>query len=313
MATFMKFLELFNGGEAKRAYYIYGPERVLAEECVDLIRARTNPHDMDYVSLSARHNKDAEIFGHINQYAANDAGKRLVLVREAERIKRWDLCTDWITSRTIPSTTAIFVDSRDDVDTKPEHLQRITKTGRAVQCKIKQEEKGAYISQRFGTPLDIANLITYRTGSLREARDAAGKARALAAAGLAMTPALAEALTELPPAQNFVAQLTKLNKAAALEAAAQVPPEDIGRAIGELDYRLDTLLRMAQALRRNRTARDMIANIGIPPFLVGELMQSAKHYDHAATTQRAQALATIDAHYQTGARTGLLETLVAAW
>jgi S-adenosylmethionine:diacylglycerol 3-amino-3-carboxypropyl transferase len=65
-----------------------------------------------------------------------------------------------------------------------------------------------------------------------------------------------------------------------------------------------------QALKVGQTTRNVT---GQPVFLVAQYMPAAKHYDPKRCAYSRRVLAVLDDAYRTGARTGVLEALVALW
>lgn len=118
----------------KRATWVCGAERVLVEEVVDFIRTALQPSDLDVVLMVAGKAKDREIYASLNQYPAE--GKRLLVVRDAEKIKRWEPFADWQQeSRLMPSSYVVFVSGESDFDTeRPVHRLIVDKNGSMIRC-----------------------------------------------------------------------------------------------------------------------------------------------------------------------------------
>jgi DNA polymerase III delta subunit len=313
MATFAQWTRLhYEAGELKRAYYLAGPDRVLVEEVVDAIRERADPHELDYASLNTTENPTTAIWDAINQYPLDPTRRRLVIVRDCERIQKWTTLTSWLGSRLIPQVTAVFVDGRATVDTQREHIAAIAKTGRLVTCgPLNDDDAHAFLASKCAIDKsDCLRLLERVGGDIRLALDAARKAAAL---GARLDDRAVEALTAPSPSEQFEDALIRLDKAAAVAAAALVDPSDLSRTIGALDYRLEQVRKLAAAQRRQMTIADIIKNSKIPPFVIKRLLPVTKHYPRDATARRTAALATADSALRTGARDGVLELLTALW
>lgn len=313
MASFHQWRRLFEQeNEIKRLTYLVGPERLLAEEILDAIRKAVNPHDLDYAYMSAASVKDRDIYSQLNQYPLDPLRKRLVVVRECDKIKKWDQLTEWLLSRHIPQTVAVFIDSRLEVDTTTPHMERVVKSGRLVKCgPLNEEDALLYIHAKCEITSSAAKLLWQRTGSnLRLAADVAKKAtlfRGTADERVVMM------LTELAPADDFLEALLRMDKATALNAIAAVPEDEISRIIGSLDYRLGLLHHMHSAMQRNQSIRELVSSTRISPFLVKQMLPYVKYYDRSKIRSCVDVLAFADTNFQNGARIGLLETVTATW
>lgn len=313
MATFLQWHRLhFDQTEHKRVYWLCGPERRLVEETIDAIRARVAPHDMEYAYLQAGSVKDKEIWAHANQYPMDPMAKRLVLVREAEKIKAWDPFTDWIDSRHIPQVTLIFISNEIDFDSEKGHIARIAKSGRLVKCgPLNEGDAVAYLRLRMPT-LDtaLAKMLLARVGGdVSVAANCLDKCKYLTSVADERT---LKALTTPSPAERFVSSLIAMKKIEALEAAAATAPDDYSMQVGSLDYRLEMLSVLNRAMRRHQSLRDMPL-LKDKQWLIKELQPHARFYDRQRVERCVGVLALVDSALQRGERTGVLETLVANW
>jgi DNA polymerase III delta subunit len=319
VATFLQAKRLLDNDELKRAYYLYGPDRILVEEIVDIIRAKVEPHPLDYVSLSAAEVKPRDIWAQLNQYPLDPLHHRLVIVRDAEKISKWDSYLDWINSRLIPQVVAVFIDSRHDVDTTVPHIERTVKSGRLVKCGPLNDDDAIEYLKTISPDIlseDAAYLLERTGGSLYKASYAVRKANLLIEAGAGfkgMPPKLTDRLVENSPSEDFVDALTALDKPRAFTAAQAVDPNDVSMAIGGLDYRLDLLAILNRAVKRQQTIRDIMTSTRVPAFMIKRLYPHVKHYGREEVRARYKVLALVDSQVQQGAREGVLEVLVSLW
>lgn len=312
MASYKQALDLWLKGERKRLYYLVGPDRIMVEDFVDMVRTGLKVRPTEYHPLSAAEADERDIWATINAYPTLHEDRRLVIVRDAERLRQPKHLLNWLESRLVPQTTVVMVDARDRVDTTTEHMGRAVKTGRLVQCGPTNDEDAMDYLGRI-TPLDRATfekLMRHAGGDLARAANACKKA---AASGAPMSERTVPALCTRSVGEAYEDALVRLDKARAAEIARLVPDDGISRCIGALDYQLDALLRLNAAVKRSDSVRDIMAKSRVQGFLVKALLPLAKHYDRTSVAARTSALVLADAAYQQGHREGVLEMLAAAW
>lgn len=249
----------------------------------------------------------------IDQYPANTNDRQLTVVRDAEALEKWDHLIDWFASRHMPRCHAIFVSNEEDTDTTTEHALRFVKSGRLIRCgPLNEEDAIAYVKHRLpGTDEETAKAALKRAvGNTYDVVNFLEKCKVL---GIQPSQKATDLLLTTRSADDFVSLLTALRKTEALKAAATVPADDVSRIIGSLDLRLDQLQRLNTCQSRGMSMRDTITTTQIPPFVVLELLPHCQHYRRPDVKVRTEALALTDEAWQEGARSGVLETLVALW
>ncbi len=191
-------------------------------------------------------------------------------------------------------------------------MERVVKSGRFVKCgPLNEDDTLTYIHTRCNITPSAAKLLVHRTGgNLRLAVDVLNKAALFSGTA---DERVVNLLTELTPADDYVESLLRMDKPTALRSVEAVLEDDMSRIIGTLDYRLGLLHRMHSAMQRQQNIRELISSTHIPAFLVKQMMSYCKHYDRPRVRSCTQVLAFADTNFQTGARVGLLETVVAAW
>lgn len=315
MATFAQFRELLEQGEVKRAYYLYGPERMLVEEAVDLLRRKLSSKDFDAITLSASSTSDKEIWAQANQYPLTQDGRRMVLVRDAEAIKSWAPFFPWIDSRLIPNVTVIFVSSERDVDTSEStpHMFKFVKAGaaRIVKCsKQSSADQIKYLTRRFGMSETDAKQLLERVGEdLAVAANVASQAKLLGR----LDGQTLKALARRTPAEDFIASLMALKKDLAIEATRRIGSERVRGILLTLDTSLSEARTIRKAMRFTDSALEVYRSTGVQVHRVKELERVAPNYDDARTRRCVRALALVDAAVNSGETAGVLETLVALW
>jgi DNA polymerase III delta subunit len=312
MANYIQYANLRDRGERKRFYYLCGPERILVEQIVDDVRGMIQPAAINYASLSAAISTEAQVWASLYQYPVDPLSRRLIIVRDVEKLKEWRRLTAWLENRLIPQVTAVFVDGRNEVDTSTAHMKRVVKSGRYVECKgLNQDDAHIYLNHICDIePSGTAALLLRVGGDLRRARDAC---TAAAAVGMKMEGRVIDALADKRPGEEFEDALMRGDKSAALEAALLVDQAELSRIVGGLDYKLELAGRLARLLRRRVELRSIIQTSGIPPFLIKEMLAYVGRYGRTEVASRTNALALADSRLQAGHRDGLLEVLTATW
>lgn len=331
MANYLQAIGLLGRGEKKRCWYVCGAERPLVEEIVAAIERLIDPHDLDYAILSAGRTSDADVWAHANQYPLVPERHRLVIVRDAEKIRDWRQLGPWLDSRHIPQNHVLFVSNEEDVERDEdqamvaEHVKRIAKTGRFVRCSPltrgewdwrtrsrTTDEAARYVESRhprFSTAL-AAHLLDRTASNLSAALNVARMTDYLEGEVTEMT---IDALARESPARTFVQELSAMRKPRALEVLEEMDESDYGRAIGELDFRLDALSRIHREQKKHSSTQALAKQTGVENWLVREMKDHAKHYDATRVLRDVNALARADAQLHVGSATGVMEALVAKW
>lgn len=326
MANWRQWREQADLGEVRRVTWVCGTERVLVEEVVDHVRSTLAPADVDYVSLVAGSDPDKEVWAQANQYPMTPKAPRLVLVRDADRIKKWKPLEDWInSSRLTPTQHLLFVSNESDFPYLPNpqgkpttlkpHAELIkAKTlGRLIRCAPPNEEDLVYLVQRLMPGTDshtAAYLITRTQGSVSLIHNVAGKASVFKGS---VSPQVIDALCSESPSEDFTHELLALHKPQAFLALEALAYQDYPKTIGSLDRSLDYMGKLNQALRRKQTLKDISMSKEVPVFIARLLLPYAKHYDPQRITSCRQVLAMADSNIQAGAREATMEAVVSLW
>lgn len=112
MATFLDFLRIVEREQKpRRLTYVCGNQAALREEVIDAARVLLDVNDLNFESLSADSDKPHKIWAAINQYPTNFTERRLVLVREADKLTKTEQLADWLKSRHIPNVHVVMASS----------------------------------------------------------------------------------------------------------------------------------------------------------------------------------------------------------
>lgn len=317
MASYTQWRALADKGEVKRVTWVCGSERVLVEELVDHVRSTLAVSDLDYACLVAGSTKDRDIWAAANQYPTDPTAPRLVVIREAQLIKRWAGLFSWLDeSRLLPTVHLLFVSSEADLDTELEHQARIRDRGRVIRCApLEQEAAIAWVCRQAPVldKLAAAYLLTRTGGDLGRARSVCQKL-ALFPQLESVTDATIDTLCSVSPASEFVDALLLLNRPAAFEALEAMTPDTYARGIGLLDSRLDLLERLHFAVKRKMGMREIAGMRGVPVFLARKYIGVAKHYDPASIRHRRQLLSVVDsAVFGATPQPASMEALISLW
>lgn len=320
MANYSSWRAAADKGEVRRVTWICGDQRVLVEEVVDTVRGLLKASDLDYVSLVAGECQDKDIWAAANQYPMTPGANRLVLVRNAEKIKRWEPLAEWLANaRALPTAHLLFVSNDPDVPYTLTGDKRVPKPwieamkppkGHIVRCGMPNENDAiAWVARRTALGQDIARyLLTRAGGNLALVASVCAKLSLFGA--VAAGPRLIDELCREVPGDSFVECLLMGQKSKAYLAADTVDAREYRRVVGTLDQRLDLMQSLNRALRTGQTPREVQ---GLPTFLVRQFWPYAKYYDPQRCAQNRRALAVVDEALKNGARDGLLEALTAVW
>lgn len=291
------------------------------------------------MSLVAGSAKDAEVWDALNQYPSTDGAKKLVLVRDAERIRNWKPLEPWFMSRQIPNVYALFVSALHDFPCKckhaanrhrrkdgdracrecscqayeqPEWLARIVKTGRTVKCGPLNEDDFITYLQGLGNISRVVGHYLYErvSGDLALASNCMRKARFYTRE---VSEVVVDRLTQPSPAESFVDELVMMRKARAADAIWAIPEDDYRRIIGLLDHDVEVLARLHRLQTRRLNPWEIEKESKEHRMTVQRLLPAARHYDPVRVRNCINTLAFVDSALGRGAREGVLEALVAIW
>lgn len=291
-----------------------GPERVLVEEVVDFIRGTLKLGDTEYAQLSALDTADRDIWGSLNQYPFQQGAVRLVLIRDAEAIKRWDPFLDWIAQRRLmPTTHVLFVSNEADFDEeRPVHRAIVDMSGHMIRCNhLDEDQSVAWLQAQCSIHTGVAEYLLERVGGdLWKAKQCLWKIGLLTGDP---NKEIIDVLAVESVADAFTDALVAGNRRRAITALEELPENDYSKAIGLLDSRIEALEKIHRAIKRGQGPREMSINRVMSPFLVRLLYPFAKSYDAPTVERRRQLLTLVDGYVREGARVGTMEGLCALW
>jgi hypothetical protein len=338
MATYTQWYKT-SEDPPKRITWVCGAEHVLVEEVVDSVRSKLAPSEMDYCAFSALSNSERDIWAAVNQYPMEPTATRLVLVRDAEHLKRWATLRLWLDNRRfMPTVYLLFVSGEPDLpyvwkdgkptsDLKP-HGEWFRDIGRLVRCSYpasevprardgKPSRPGApdvveWVMRQASCSSTLAQYLLQRSGgNLATVRNVARKAVVIK--GDLSEPVI-DVLCGESPSDDFVDSLVRGQRAKAMLALQALPEKDYPRVVGALEARLAQLRRMNVALRQRKTLQDARMMEGVPAAVANAYyLKVAKMYDKSRVRGATVALAVADDALRSGARVGVMESLVQLW
>jgi len=316
--------------EPRQITWVCGDERVLVEDVVEQIRDYLGPEPWNYVPLVAGEDSERRIWNEADQHPLGGS-PRLLVIRNAEKLERWDRFEEWIKYRTLNPRTYLVLVSNEEripkVEPTPEerkkgerakppaHIAAIGTKGYVIECRPYTSATAQYsiewVQSKVKMREGVAKHLLLRSNfDLRLVRDVCRK---LAVFPGEITISVVNALLVERPRDTFADSLLALDKKGALLALRDLQPEDYGRTIGFLDSRLD-LAGLVHDMHVERKAPYEIARAaGSQGFLVKEILPVAKHYDAKRRLAIRKVLAVADEAYRAGQTTGVLETVVAFW
>lgn len=319
MANWRQWRVHADAGTVARVTWVCGAEKVLVEEVVDFIRTTLAPEDIDYASFLATGTaRDREMWASCNQYPLQERAARLVLVRDAEKIKKWEPLFSWLDNRRLlPTVHLLFISNEEDLNTELSHQAAFRDKGHIIRCSTpKPEDLIAWVQRRAECGPAVADYLLKRVGGdLGRAANVLWKASIFDGE---LTTELVDILSSEAPADDFVMALCDVKRARAFTAIEGLSLNDYGKVIGNLDQRLDLLTKLNAAVRKNLGLREIVQMKGVPLFLARQLIHSAKTYDAARVAHCRRLLAIVDDSMRGGGdyanpQPGQLEALVALW
>lgn len=288
------------------------------EEVVDTTRQQLAADDLNYASLTAGLDTEATIWAVANQYPLSTGASRLTVIRDADKLKKWDALTLWAGNlRTMPGSHLLFVSAEPDFPytgdgkrgTLKPHVELIKNKGRIVRCAMPNEPDAiAWVRRRC--PLlddDTAQyLLTRAGGSLSITVNVAAKLSLFT--NVVVTTATIDLLVEERSGLSFVDALLHDDKRAAVTLAPSLDRAERSRVTALLDSRLDLLGQLWNTVRAGQGLRDVT---GVNPFLARLYLPVAKHYSPQRCAYSRRLLAVVDDAHRRGADEGVMEALVA--
>lgn len=331
MASFSQFRTSFSKKpEAKQVTWLCGTERVLVEEVTQTLRRAIEPQPWNYVSMLVGDDPERAIWAEVGQYPSGD-GKRLVVIRNAEKLKHPERIAEFLKTRTSnPDTYLILISNEerlarvepteDEIRFRktPElvpHLKALTGKGWAIECRPYTQDTAkhaiTWVQSKVPMRAGVAgHLLERANGDLRLVRDMCRKLAVFPSEPTITT--INDMLAERPR-DTFSDALLALDKKTAHMALERMSTNEYSRMIGFLDSRLDLAGMVHDMLMEHKTQTEISRAAGNKNFLIPDLMRVAKHYDVKRRLAIRKTLAMADEVLRRGTTLGVMEAVVADW
>lgn len=316
MSSYGQWSKAFASRGPARVTWVCGAERVLADEVVSSVRAAVNPDETE--TWTAGRDREKDIWA--SALAIPFVATRLVIVRDAGKIRDWGRLRTWLAEKIVMRGVHLVFEAGEpdfpkDSDGKladPCTWLRDSTVGQVVRCtSLDPDDAAAWAGHRLPglTPAQARYLLDRASGSLSEVRTVLDKIR-MSDCVLSQT-ALELLCSEMPG--DFADKLIRGDRAGAMLAAETLGESGLGWSLGVLASRLDTLSALHRAARDNVSRRDVVAKMGVPAFLAQQYAGVAKDYGEQRVARCWGALAVVEDAYRSGSPDGAAEVLVASW
>lgn len=305
--------------EVAKITYVCGEQSTLVELVLDDIKKILQVPVTDYVTIDA--SQSVNVWEVASQYPLDPDSNRLVVVRHAEKINCWNELTDWLAhSRKNPKNFLVFVSDESDapiIYNKGkrvgyfEHIEIIRTKGKFIKCSQPNEDDLSRWCQSYGLSVQSADYLIQRT-----AGDTAAIYSVLKKIKIwsgSPNPKALELFCQEQVMDNVADYLILQDKKSALLALKSLNPQEYSKIISKLDVRLDCMADMYRCVIRRMYDADIATATGIKIFLVKKFKPVAKEYDVQKLKYRRQLITMIDAAIQSGAKTGVMESLITLW
>lgn len=322
MAGFTQWRTWAAKGDIRKVTFVCGDEPFLIERVVEDIKSIVAPPATDYVVYEAGSVVDSAIWVEALHTPLDPQASRLVVVRSAERFQDWAFLSQWLlVTKNSTAIYIVFVSNEPNFPTylggdgkeyPTDYIELIQKQGRAVKCSLPSEEDLAnWLIEEYGLSYESADfLVRHASGNLHSMINVCRKAKVFNASP---KPAVIAQLCAEESHDSFVDSLILLDKKSAILAIKALDEDAYSRQIGMLDSRLELIQDLAAMSSRHMTLREMCAEPGMKPFLVRKFLPCVRKYNDAKIAYCRRLLVVCDHAIQSGARKGVLETLVAMW
>lgn len=316
--------------EPRMVTWLCGPERVLVDDALKTIRRRLMPTDWNYVPLALGEDSEREVWAEVFAVPMGEAAVRLVVVRNAERLKQPERLLQFVKRADAhPGVYVVFVSNEPGVPRlEPTEDQRFARSKgdvvpwlllgtkiHTVECRPWTADTAKvaveWVTTKTGMRANVAGYLLNRAdGNMRLVRDVCLK---LASFGQDITISAINDLLSAQPRDTLVNCLVAMNKKGALTALDRMVADDYSRTIGLLDSQLDLAGMVHDMTVAHHTLFEIQRAAGNKNFLVKDLMDVARHYDAKRRASIRSTLAVADDALRSGSRIGVLEAVIALW
>lgn len=303
--------------DVSKITYLCGEQKALVEIVIsDIVKILQVPAT-DFISAEPT----PAIWELASQYPLDPEANRLIVVRDADKIHDWSGLDAWLAnSRINPRNYIVLVSSNTDAPTLfakgkkvsyYEHIEIIRTKGKFIKCSTPNEDDLIAWALSFGLSRVSAEFLVNRvSGNVETLLNVLRKVHVWD--GSPSPKALSLLCDELAE-ESFADYLIARNKNSAYLALQTMSEEDKLKALNHLNHRLTYLYEIGSCVRRRMYDNDIAAATGIKIFLVKKLKGFTKDYDDKKIKYCRQLLAMTDSSLRSGAKVGVMESLVTLW
>lgn len=312
----------------RQVTWVAGPETVFVEDVVETIKSELKPEPHNVFPLVAGDDSERLIWAEIEQEPA-DGQRRLVIIRNADRLKNLDRLIPFIQHRaTNPNTYLVFVSRANELPRLPPpkedryakgelvpYLAALTGKGHIIECKPVTQSTAdkavLWVMEKAKINRKLAEYLLERcNGNLRLARDLSAKLRVF---GGEVTVAVINLLLAEQPRDDFADALLGLDRKTALLALKKLTPSEYSQALGMLDARLEFAGMLHDLQVEGASPAEIGRAAGNKRFLLDSILPIAKHYNAKRRLQIRNMIALADEALRSGVTEGPMEAIVAFW
>ena len=301
--------------------WICGSEHILVSEVVQTLVRFMNPTDWNLEYVDGTDEK--RVWDAVFQYPL-DHNPRIVIVRNAELLKKTDKIIEFVKTRTKNPNNYVWFVSNEERTRKVgegedihlvDFLEAFKGRGQVVECRpftsTTAKHAVSWVQSKVTMRVGVAQHLLTRSGwDMRLVRDILWK---LSLFEQEPTIAAVNELMSERPADSLADSLLALKKKDAYLALATTPEDEYSRLLGLLDQKLDLAGTVHDMLVEHQPTSAITRAVGSMSFLIPDLLPVAKHYDAKRRAHIRKLLAQADEALRGGVHTAVVESVIAAW
>lgn len=310
MATYAQWIK---SCKLSQAAWIYGTEQILQEDVLSRLKIIIGAGEFNSYYFYADANTETEIWYQTRQRTISENSPKLIVVRDAEKLKDWENLREWLEDyrKSLPDTSLIFI-SNSDPSIPEIKAPKVT----LIKCNnLKSADLVQWVGEKSGLSENSSRLLLDHTaGNLEDTMNICLKVSAIfpEAADLDLTLKVLKSLAD-ETVSDFVDALISFDKVRAVTSLKLLTMEDRYKAVGSLDLRLTQLSKLQDLSVRKLSAKDLATIPGVPYNVVKDLLPTLKYYNSKRIAECRKYLALVDSYQQRGVEEGVLELAVANW
>lgn len=298
----------------RRVTWVCGPEPVLVHEVVRSYREQLS--SVPYRALYAEQSENSER-ALWDELLSFPPGGRLAVVYGAEKLAAVHM--DALAEAAPEFHTTVFVSADRDFarsdGTLAPHLAVIqaSRNGQLIRCNVpsKAEDRVKLVASWWpGASRAFAADLLARCGTLAAARQACDKGTL---AGLDPESASLAYVVRREAVEVYADQIVAGNRKAAVAAARQLTPGEVGQALAQLAWRLDVLGVLRTAQDKGLVPYEVERRFHLDLFVQKRYYPYASSYTHRRRDRCRELLAMADSAWHCGTVDGVAEAVAALW